>query len=165
MKAFRAVAAVLIAAMFLVSGVRAADVLDQVPGNAMVVVKIRDLKTTSQKVAEFATALGIVEFSPDLADPLGSIQKKHKMEQGLNTAGDAALAFLDPGADAGMAEKMVVALLPVSDYKAFIGNFADAKTDGDVTTATTPQGETIHIANWGSFAAITPNKDLLAKKP
>src|SRR4051812_23578833 len=113
MKAFRAVAAVLIALTFLASGVRAADVLDQVPGNAMVVVKIRDLKATSQKGSEFATPLGIADFAPALADPLGSIQKKHKMEQGLNTAGDAALAFLDPGTDTGMAEKMVVALLPV----------------------------------------------------
>ena len=44
--------------IFLATTARAADVLDQVPAGAMVVIKVNHLKQTSDKISEMVTALG-----------------------------------------------------------------------------------------------------------
>src|SRR5205085_10268309 len=59
-----------------------------------------------------------------------------------------------------------VALVPVSDYKAFIGNFTDAQTEGEITTFHVPSNaEDMFATSWGGYAAVSQQKDALAKKP
>ena len=55
----------------------------------------------------------------------------------------------------------------MSDYKAFVGNFKDPKDDGGgVMKASPPDGgEDVYLAQWGNFAAVSPAKAVLAKKP
>ncbi len=66
----------------------------------------------------------------------------------------------------GEGDKAVMMLVPVDDYKAFLGNFKATESVGDLTKATPVEGnEDVYVAHWGKFAAMSTNKDLLAKKP
>jgi len=60
----------------------------------------------------------------------------------------------------------LVLLIPVSDYKAFTGNFADAKTEGDLTEVKFPnETDASYVTPWGKYAAVSPSKEVLGKKP
>jgi hypothetical protein len=162
-----AASAALVVLMGLTTRPAAAQVLDQVPADSLAVLKIKNLQATSQKIAKFATDLGLAAMVPQLNDPLKAFEDKQQISQGLNTAGDLFVAFLNPPAGADAAQyRSFVMLVPVSDYKAFLTNFPNAQTDGDVTQVQkADQPEPAFIANWGSFAAISPSKDVVAKKP
>lgn len=161
----RRVVPALVVAAFLLAGRAQAQVLQQVPSNAMVVLKVNNLGAVNKKLGDFFQALGLVQMSPELADPLASLQKQTNLNNGLNKDGDMAFAFIDPG-DKGNSDKSVIALIPTNDYKALLSNFTDAKTDGDITEVKFPDDpESSYIANWGAYAAISPDKALVSKKP
>jgi len=142
------------------------SVLDQVPDNAIVVLKVKNLAQTNKKVAKFAKDLGLDQQAPEWADPLGALKQQTKLNKGLNEAGDLAIVMVDPQAVGGDPSKAVVALIPVTDYKAFVSNFQNPAAEGDITHAKTPDGaEDIYLARWGSYAAASPTKELLGKKP
>src|SRR4026207_649700 len=61
-----------------------AQVLQQVPSDALVVIKVNNLKATSDKLAKFAEALGLAAISPEMADPLASLQENMKVKEGLD---------------------------------------------------------------------------------
>src|SRR5690349_6000061 len=161
------IAAVLIG-LLLCAGARAqqASVLDQVPGDALIVVRVKNLSATNKKVAKVIKELGLDQMQPELADPLGALQKEGHLDKGLNTNGDLAFAFLDPKVTGGDHEKSMVFVVPVTDFKAFVGNFKNPKEEGGVTKASPPEGgEDFYLAQWGNFAAVSPAKEVLAKKP
>ena len=161
-----AVAAVVLA-LFLCGRARAQQaVLDQVPADAVVVVKVKNLNQTSRKVAKMAKELGLDQMAPDWADPLGALEQKSKLTKGVNKDGDFAFVFLNPDVAGGDPEKSMLLLVPVSDYQAFVGNFKNPQAQGEVTKAS-PQdaNEELYLAHWGNYAAITPTNQLLAKKP
>ena len=58
-------------------------------------------------------------------------------------------------------------LIPVSDYQKFIGNFADAKPDGDRHSGSfqEPDRRLTYFAHWGDYAAASPTRDIVAKPP
>jgi len=144
---------------------RAQQVLEQVPADALVVIKFKNLKATSDKFAKFFTDLGVAQFDPRFGDPLGAFEQHTKITTGLDKAGDAAIAFMDPEKYGGGDDSMI-ALLPVTDYQAFLGSFPDAKTEGDVSEVKI--GDSSHpgyVANWGKFAALSPKKELVSGKP
>jgi hypothetical protein len=144
-----------------------AQVLNQVPSNATAVIKIRNLNNVNAKAIKLATAFGLDQMVPEFKDPLGSVLEKAHLTQGVNKDGDIAIALFDK-ADAAAAPDgapSFIMLVPVSDYKAFVGNFTEPKEDGDVTTATGIDGKPVFIAQWGEYAAATQDKTLLAKKP
>jgi len=143
-----------------------AQALDQVPGDALLVLKIKNIGATSTKVAKYCNDLGLAAMVPALNDPLKSLEDKMKVSQGINSAGDIFLAYMNPsGADVEPDKSMVI-LFPVSDYKAFLANFPDAQTDGDVTTAKMGDDPNpAYFANWGTYAAISAAKDYVSKKP
>lgn len=164
---FRTSVAALAAVMLFTVSAARAGVLDQVPGEALFVVKVTNLKSTSEKFARFATDLGVAAMVPPLQDPLGALQQQIGIANGLNETGDLAFAFIDPAAvgEAGPDESILV-LIPVSDYDAFVKNFADAKTEGEITEFTTPNsGAPSYVMKWGDYAALTPAKGVLAIKP
>jgi hypothetical protein len=144
-----------------------AQVLQQVPSDAVVVIKIGNLKAVSDKVAKFATELGLAAVSPEFADPLASMQTKLNIKEGLDPAGEMAIVFTKMsfdgtrGGDPGM-----LVYIPVTDYKAFLANFKDVKTEGAVSTFTPQEGQTeMHGANWGKYAVLTRTPGMLDKKP
>jgi hypothetical protein len=157
---------VLVVVVLGLAGLAPAQVIKQVPANAMVVLKVSNLDATSKKISDLITSMGLGQMSPELADPLGWAQKSMGATEGINKSGELAIVVLDPDAVGGDISKAVLALLPVSDYQAFLGNYQGNKTDGDVTEVHTPDStESSFVAHWGNYAAICQSKDYLSKKP
>jgi hypothetical protein len=144
-----------------------AQVMKQVPASAFAVLKVSDLETTNKKVSDLAAAVGISQMQPDLADPLGAMLRGMGVTDGVNRAGELAMAYLDPDATAVPSEKSVLVLIPVSDYQKFIGNFPDAAPMGDVTQVhfKNDKNNPAFIAHWGDYAAVSPAKEIVAKPP
>ncbi len=140
----------------------AAGVLEQSPENAMVVVKVRNLQETNTKAAALIDKLGLANFNPALSDPLAMIMKQFKISAGVDKAGDMAVIVLMPEADGVKPESSL--LLPVSDYSAFLGNFPDAKTEGEISTFEN-RGQQISCAQRGHFAILSNNKNNVTGKP
>ncbi|MGB7156809.1 MAG: hypothetical protein WBD40_02005 [Tepidisphaeraceae bacterium] len=168
MKIRRFAAAALVLAVVLMSAVRAdAQVLQSVPSDALLVIKVRNLQDVSGKVAALAQQLGIAGLNPAMADPLAAVQQQSGIANGLDKNGDMVIyvpaSLLD---NPDVEQKPAVALWPVTDYKAFIGNFADAKEEGGITTFTMSQNPSpSYAANWGKYAAVSQTRELVAKKP
>src|SRR3954471_14905441 len=156
-------AALVALAMLVAAGSTArAQVLTMVPSDAMVVIKIKNMKDVSDKVAALSQAWGLANIRPELDDPLGTLLTAANLGPGLNKSGEAAVAVMRP---AGPGEPNMVFLVPVTDYKAFAAALPNAKAEGELMTFSmggNPQPG--YVANWGQYAAISPQKDMLAKK-
>ncbi len=143
-----------------------AQVLEQVPEGALVVVKVKNLADTNTKLIAFFKELGVDQVNPDLGDPLAALKKHLKISAGLDEKGELAFVFVDPQISGADEDHSMLILVPVTDYKTFTGNFADAKTEGDFTEVTfASDPDPSYITSWGKFAAISPSKELLGKKP
>jgi len=159
----RATVAVLVLTLMLCTAVRAQG-LKQLPANTLVVIKMNNPEGISKKLADWSQKLGLANFDPAFGDPLGALKKQLNIKDGLDGKGEVLVGIYEPPQPTD--EPLIVALLPVSDYKAFIANLANLKTEGEVSSFTLPdEQEPFYSANWGNFAAITPTKDLLGKKP
>src|SRR3982750_1574785 len=106
--------AVLIVAAGMCTGAQA-QVMDQVPAEAFVVVKCAKLQDTSAKLAKFMHELGVDAFQPELADPLGALQGKMKAQNGVDKNGELAWVFCDPAVAENEPDKSVLVLVPISD--------------------------------------------------
>jgi hypothetical protein len=152
------------AATLFSSSLLRADVLDQVPPDALMVVKVNDLQQTSQRLGKLARDLGLAAMFPPASDPLAALKQQLGLQAGLNDAGDAAFVFVSPE-KAGDGEPVYV-LLPVQDYNAFIGNFAGARTEGGVSEIQFgPGGDDSFASQWGEYAVVSPNRSLVGAKP
>ncbi|HEV7300864.1 MAG TPA: hypothetical protein VGN72_15970 [Tepidisphaeraceae bacterium] len=153
------------AILLALSGVAGAQVLEQFPEGAMGGMRISNLGKVSTKAADLAKKLGVDQMSPEAADPMKALEAKFGIKEGLNEDGDFGVAFLDP-TTLGEGAEPIIMLVPVTDYQAFLGNFPDAKTTGEVSEVTSPEGETSFVKSWGGkYAAISPNKAALQLKP
>jgi hypothetical protein len=141
-----------------------AQVLDQIPSDALVVIKVNNLKVVSDKVAKFSEAIGLSAVSPEFANPLQSMQDQMKIKQGLDTAGEMAIVVTKGAAEAGSPDDAMLVLLPVTNFKDFLSNFTDVKEENGVT-AFKAEGEEMNAANWGKYAAVAKNAELLKAKP
>ncbi|HXE53754.1 MAG TPA: hypothetical protein VN541_12090, partial [Tepidisphaeraceae bacterium] len=168
----RAVIGVGLLTIGLCSQARAQQVLEQVPSDAVGVFEVKDLQGLSTKIAKLAKTLGIDQFQPQWADPLGSLQDQMGVKQGLNKHGDMAIAFFNPkqnggkeGPPGGEQVPPLVVLLPTDDYKAFLGNFQDVKDAGnDISEVTVPKNsEKLFIVHRGNYAEAAMKKELLGK--
>src|SRR5256885_11941238 len=112
MKTTRRVFAALVIVAFIMCSMVRAQVLDQVPEQALVVVKVTNLQGFSTKLGKLCTDLQLVAQVPPLADPLGALQEKLKIQNGLDKSGDAVFAFLDPAITDGNDEESVLLLWP-----------------------------------------------------
>jgi hypothetical protein len=163
MKALRRVTVAIVVLMMLLCSAAQAQGLKQLPANPLVVIKMNNPQGISEKLAAWSQKLGLANFDPAFGDPLGALKKQLNIKDGLDGKGEVIVGMYEsqPGD-----EPLVVVLLPVTDYKTFLGNLANLKTEGDVSQFTLPdEQEPFFAANWGKFAAITPTKELLAKKP
>jgi hypothetical protein len=142
-----------------------ADVLEQVPEDALVVIKVNNLQAVSNKLSKFAEDIGLAQAAPQFSNPLNALQEHAGIKEGLNKEGDLAFVGLDPKTDPEHQDEAMLFLIPVTDYKAFIGNFADAKTEGDVTEVTLPNTpQPSYIGHWGNYAVLAPSKAIVALK-
>ena len=164
MKVLRRVTVAIVALSFFLCAAVQAQGIKQLPANPMLVIKMNNPEGISKKLSDWATKLGLGQFDPAFGDPLGALKKQLNIKEGLDSKGEVVVGIYEspqPGD-----EPLVVALLPISDYKAFLGNLANLKTEGEISSFTLPdEQEPFYAVNWGNFAAITPTKDLLTKKP
>src|SRR5687767_9508688 len=156
-------AAIAVALMLLIAPLANAQVLQQVPADALVVIKFSKLRATSDKIAAMMQKLGIAQFQPDMADPLGSMKREMKVQNGLDEAGEAAIVVANTSMEGR--QPPILVYVPVTDYKAFVANFQNAKTAGAVTTVNFGGNDTGSIVNWGKYAVISPRPELVANKP
>jgi hypothetical protein len=147
--------------MFFAASATRAQVLPLVPSEAMVVIKIKNMQDVSTKIATLSQQWGLANIRPELNDPLGTILTVGGLGPGLNKNGEAAIAIMK--SSTGAQEPDVVALVPVSDFKAFAGALPNAKPDGELTMFN-PGGKDVYAANWGQYAAVSPQKALISKK-
>ena len=167
MQKLRRFSACLVVTMVMLVTVGAkAQVLDQVPAEAMVVVKIKNIGGTSQKFSKFCQDLGVAAMVPQLSDPLGSALAELKLNNGVDKNGDFAFVFIDPSATGGDPEKSMMMLIPVTDHAEFMKNFPDAKGDGAVKeVAFGNDSHPSFVASWGKYAMLSPNKAVGDIKP
>ncbi|HWE96277.1 MAG TPA: hypothetical protein VG269_20100 [Tepidisphaeraceae bacterium] len=168
-KVRRVAAAAAVTAFVLCTQARA-QVFEQVPADAAAVFEVKDLGALNTKVAKMAKTFGLDEISPEFKDPLGSLLDKGHMTKGINKGGDAAVVIFTPDkkAIADKEEPDVLALVPVSDYKAFVGNFepADEKAGAGVTAVKDPSdpSKSMYITERGKYAAMSDHKEVLGHK-
>jgi len=162
-RAGRAVVAAALVLCFCAAA-RAEGVLDQVPADAWVVFRVNRLEQTNKKAAAWAEAMGLAQWAPEAADPLGALERKTNVK-GVDHSKDLAVVFVDPAQADGNEDKSMLFLVPTTDYKAFVGSLPNSKTEGNVTTFSENGDEPGYVANWGNYAAITPTQTLLSKKP
>src|SRR4051812_43880379 len=182
MKPLRRLSLAVVAVFLLAPLAARAQVLQQVPADAAVVIKVNKLKATSDKIAAFAQKIGITDFVPQMKDPLGQFLNRPGMSRGVDPDGEMAIVLLnevvaagavdaDAGAGAGVGrgrggrpKPPVMALVPVTDYKAFLGNYPGARTEGDVSVVKVKgdPGDT-YVMQWGNYAAISDSKARVAK--
>jgi hypothetical protein len=141
-----------------------AQVLNQVPSDALVVIKVNNLKVVSDKIAKFSEAIGLSAVQPQFANPLQAMQDEMHVKQGLDTAGEMAFVVTKGAPEANSPDDALIILLPVTDFKEFMGNFTDVKEEGGVS-AFKSDNEDLHAANWGKYAAVAKNGELLKTKP
>jgi hypothetical protein len=173
MKRIRQVAVFAVVLAFLLAGVARAQVMQQVPGDALFVVKVNNLKQTNEKFIKFTNELGIPampmpeEVLTAVKDPLAALQKQTGMQQGLDMNGELAFVFCDPATVGGDEDDAVLFLIPVSDYKVFLSNWPAAKTEGDVSEIKFEEGgdQPGYLASWGKYAALSPSKAAVSRKP
>lgn len=140
-----------------------AQVLDQVPSDAVGVLEVKNLQDVNQKTAKIANAWGLDEWQPDFKDPLAALMKQCHISKGVNTNGDMAVAMVTNNGN--LDDPQALALIPVSDYGAFLGNFEKVgDADGGVQEIKNPQsGSNLFVAQRGNYAALCPIKALLQK--
>jgi hypothetical protein len=142
-----------------------ADVLEQVPEDALVVVKVNNLQSVSNKLSKFAEDIGLAQAAPQFSNPLAALQERAGIKEGLNKEGDLAFVGLDPKSDPEHPDEAMLFLLPVTDYKAFLGNFQGAQTEGAITEVTLPNTpQPSYISQWGNYAVLAPSKALIGVK-
>lgn len=149
-----------VAVVLAMCGQAGAQLLKQVPKDATFVIKVNDLAATSGKIKDTAAKLGLADVNPAMADPLGFVKQQLNVKEGLKENGDLALVFFAP---AGFGPPTGLGLIPVSDYKAFLGNFGQPTKEGDVDVLAVPN-QTLYAMQWGDYAAVTNTKELLGKE-
>jgi hypothetical protein len=137
---------------------------EQVPSNATGVFQVKNLQDLSSKVAKLAKTLGVDQMDPRFADPLATLMDQWQVKQGLNKNGDMAIGMIKPQKGDDNQQPQLVVVLPVDDYKTFLGNFNDVKDAGnDASEVTVPKnGEKLFVTHRGKYAVSTMNKALLA---
>jgi hypothetical protein len=152
---------ILAAAAICLSGLASpasAQVMDQIPSDALVVIKINHLQETDTKVANLLQTLGVTDLVPTMKDPLATLETQLGIGPGIDTKKDAAAAILN--GDMEKPQPPFVLLLPVSDYKAFLGSVTTVRTEGDVSIVHFKDNEDdAFVENWGDYAAISDKKE------
>lgn len=120
---------------------------NHIPAEAQVVFSVRNLSGLNESLNSL-----ISEYHLPLQDQgIGQVSVLLELD-GINAGGSAAFAITDVSAMVTSIESPVVAILPVSDYGAFVGNFEGT---GDGVEQIWIEGAPAYVKNIGSgFAAL-----------
>src|SRR4051812_28138825 len=89
----RLTAALVVMAMCIASSARA-QVLELVPSNSMVVIKIKNIQDVNDKIAALSQQWGLDKIRPEMGDLLGTLLTATNLGPGLNKTGEAAMAIM-----------------------------------------------------------------------
>jgi len=151
------------AGMLLWCSAAYAQVLDQVPSESILVFHVNNLQQLNLKAAKLAHDWGLDEWDAGAKDPLAAIMEKGHVTKGVNKSGELAIAFMGNEKDEGTP----YVLIPVTNYKDFLGNFeAVGDAQNGVQEVKNPgNGQNLFAIQRGNFAAMGSDKEALAKKP
>jgi hypothetical protein len=144
MKNRRILAAALLLTL-VASPMRAADVLQKVPGDALGFVLARNLTEVDRKTQQLIGNLQLPVVSP-----LAFMQDAMGIREGLDDGGDLLLAVL-PSNDGGDQLHFCV-WLPVADYERFVATLGGSSTQK--VTAITVAGEDLLVARQEKWALL-----------
>ncbi len=140
-----------------------AQAVKQLPADTLVLLKVTNLKQTSDKVNKLLNTLGVAQLA-GIQDPLEMVKAEMGITKGLKEDGEMVFAYIDPKSTGVDEDESMVILLPVSDYQAFLGNFGEVKTEGAVSEGKI-KNDPAFIAQWGEYAALSPIKAMIATAP
>jgi hypothetical protein len=154
-----------VACVLLLGASAQAQVLEQLPEDAQIVIRFKNLQGINAKVVALAQRLGLAQMQPQFQDPLGSLMDASSVKNGVDKAGDVAIVFTKiPFAPTDPGEPTILVLVPVTNYQALLGNFGDKKKDGDLDVVHMPNDVTdLFVADWGKFAALSNTKEAIKK--
>lgn len=144
-------------------GMVEAQATKQLPADPTLILKVNNSDAVSAKAGKMMQQLGLVSFLPDLKDPIGFAKKTMGIKDGFDGKGDMAVGVYINPANPNDAKGMF--LIPVTDYKKFTGNLANLKDEGaGVSSFVFKEGaETMYVMSRGTYAAISNEKEFLAK--
>ena len=131
------------------------------PSEAVVVIKFKNLQDVSSKIATLSQQWGLANIPPRAQRPARHDPDRRRPRAGAEPQRGGR--DRDDDARRRADEPDIVALVPVSDFKAFAAALPNAKTEGEVTTFN-PGGKDVFAVNWGQYAAVSPKKELIAQK-
>lgn len=131
-------------------------VVDRVPSNAAGVVMVRNISESIDRIKH------ITEMFPAREGDDDKMQEIEKMldTPGFNKAGSAAMVML-PGADGTVTKEEkpeMMAIIPVSDYKAFVGQFGGNISDKVTKIEIKPGEEKFARDIGGGYAIVTESQ-------
>ena len=127
-------------------------VVDRVPANAAGVVMIRNVAESHERVKH------IIDMFPKKEGDEDGMKVFDEMLEtpGINKAGSAAIVML-PGADGTVTKEQppeTLMIVPVSDYKAFVGKFGGNATDKVTKVEFKPGEEKVARDIGGGYAVV-----------
>ena len=136
------------------SAFAADDVLTMVPDDAWGFAVVKNLGETDGKISKLATQLSL----PVPGSPLAMLKMTAGFKQGLNEKGTAMVVFV------GDEPPTPIVLLPVTDYKAFIGQLNPDDASAKIARVTISGNPTL-VAKKGDYAVLSDPKaeDALTK--
>ncbi len=132
------------------------EMLRRVPGDAAAAVVVPDLQRLDRASTELAKKLGMSQ----VRHPSRRIKALVGMSEGIDDGRGAALVVRGIGMRAG--DFRLSFLLPVADYKAFLGNFQKRKElDGKITGVSLPTeaGERGFVKRTGEYAFLGEKRE------
>lgn len=134
----------------------AVSVFEVIPDNALGFAVINRLGKTDAKIAKFVELVDI----PMTSTPLETAKMFGGIKEGLDTEGSAALVALP--ADEPGDRPLLMFVIPVSDYQAFIANFNPEKVT-DTISRVRVVNKTVLMANKDGYALVVKanSQDLL----
>ncbi len=137
------------------------EVLNHAAADAEVIVIVPNMAATSGKIAQFFEALGLKDL-PGVSDPLGMLKAELGLDKGFDEKGAMLISVSGILNAVQQGDEPALALLvPVSDYKAFIGNFDGKEADG-LATLSMPHGQEGFAKKIGNYCLMGPSRAAIA---
>ena len=125
---------------------RGADLLADIPSDALGFVLVHNLSSADTKIAQLGTLL-----QRNIPRPLEFLKEFAGIAEGINADGDCMLAVL-PGSGGNEESLQFCVWLPVTDYDRFLNSLGATSIDG--VAAATIAGEDLLVAHRGDWALL-----------
>jgi thioredoxin 1 len=135
-------------------------IIKQLPPETELFIVIPKVSSLNKSIKMVADKLGL----PLPAEPLALFKAQANIDKGMDEDGAVAIAFTklpipDPNNPGAGGKPQAIALIPVTDYKAFLGNFGGA--EGAAVAEVQLGGTAAFIKQSGKFAVIGDDKGIV----